>query len=113
MTARVPALVVSSLLVAAPAAVSQVPESERVRVNDPARLEAMGFAPDATNVYVWTRARLGQDGDEGPAPAPESTFGGATGLFSYAGMPSFQGNSNAFAYDTSAQGVFCQAGTPA
>jgi hypothetical protein len=106
MTARVPALAAASFFAAAALATAQVPEADRVRVTDPARLEAMGFAPDATNVYVRTRAAEA-------SAAPESTFGGATGFFSYAGMPSFQGNSSAFAYDTSAQGVFCQAGTPA
>jgi hypothetical protein len=105
MTARAPSLVVLSLLLAASSALSQVPEAERVRVTDPDRLQEMGFAPDATNVYMRTR---------GAEPsAPRSTFGGATGFFSYAGMPSFQGNTNAFAYDTSAQGVYCVAGTPA
>jgi hypothetical protein len=39
-------------------ALAEVPESARVRITDPAVLEAMGFPPDATNVYeaLATRA---------------------------------------------------------
>jgi hypothetical protein len=95
------AVIVSAVLPAS----AQVPAHERVRVTDPARLQEMGFAPDAENVYE----RLPSARER----APESTFGGATGFFSHAGMPSFQGNASGFVYDTSAQGVFCQAGTPA
>jgi hypothetical protein len=39
-------------LVLSAAGIAQVPESERTRVTDPDRLEAMGFPRDATNVYV-------------------------------------------------------------
>src|SRR5262245_881677 len=37
---------------------AQVPESERIRITDPARLRAMGFRADTANVYVWSKADL-------------------------------------------------------
>lgn len=38
---------------------AQVPAEERIPMRDPARLQALGFPRDATNVYVWSKADLG------------------------------------------------------
>ena len=38
---------------------AQVPPEERIPIQDPNRLEALGFSRDATNVYVWSKADLG------------------------------------------------------
>ena len=35
---------------------AQVPPEERIPITDPDRLEALGLARDATNVYVWSKA---------------------------------------------------------
>ncbi len=60
---------------------AQVPGDERIPVRDPDRLEALGFSPDATNVYVWSRAERHEALAANATPAPEApeTWGTAAG----------------------------------
>jgi hypothetical protein len=91
-----------------PVAQAQVPEEERIQVTDPARLEEMGFPRDATNVYVWTKARLGQTG--GVEPQELEAFGTSKGFTTYMGYTAFSGrNVTNHRYDNYQQGIACNA----
>jgi len=64
---------------------AQVPESEKVSVTDPDRLERMGFPRDARNVFIWSKADLGNP-PAGPHAAALETWGTAAG---YTTVPGF------------------------
>ena len=75
----------------------QVPIEERIPLRDPDRLEALGFPRDATNVYVWSKARGTKSvenvpGDERP-DAPD-TFGTTDSGFTPVAGIHLEGNSN-------------------
>ncbi len=75
------ALTTIVLVLAGGRLLAQVPREERVPVRDPARLEALGFPRDASNVYVWSKAQRREVEAVSAAPAPEApdTWGTAAG----------------------------------
>jgi len=66
-------------------ALAQIPAGERIPVTDPNRLERMGFASDARNVFVWSKLDGHSALDEKATSTPE-TWGDQAGFTTVAGM---------------------------
>ena len=80
-------LLAGVLLLASGWLLAQIPAEERVPVRDPDRLQALGFARDATNVYVWSKADLkGGPALDQKATATPETWGTATGYTTIRGF---------------------------
>jgi hypothetical protein len=77
-----------------------VPDSERERITDPDRLQAMGWKRDARNVYAWKTEHL--------VPKDFGTL--ARSFETYNGIESFRGLYASFSYADNDEGIYCTAG---
>jgi hypothetical protein len=65
----------AALLLSAPLLFAQAPPEERIPVTDPKQLVRFGFAPDATNVFIWSKATM----TKGAAELEPKTWGTKAG----------------------------------
>ncbi len=78
-----PAILLAAVFLGSQSMLSQIPDGERVPIRDPERLASLGFPPDATNVYVWSKADLtGARGKDAAAVEAPETWGTALGYSS-------------------------------
>src|SRR5262245_36509270 len=77
------AIALVGIVLASGGGLAQVPDSERIPVTDPDAVEKMGFERDARNVFVWSKADLGQFPASNKAA---ETWGTAAG---YTTVPAF------------------------
>ena len=74
---------------------AQVPSEERMPVHDPDQLRALGFRPNAPNVYVWSKAERGgtrvTDSSAFETPQTWGTAAGYTSIMGHELRSSFDG----------------------